>query len=73
MKARQMDHPILRRLPATCGPVDRRFVALLGDDRADKASGGRFIGEYVDNPGPSLEFAIEPPQRICAVQLTPEA
>ena len=53
------------------GALHGPFVVLLEQNSADQASDGILIGEDADNVGAALDFAVEPFQRVGAVDLGP--
>jgi len=53
------------------GALDGPFIVLLEQDGADQAGDGVLIGEDADDLGAPLDLAVEPFQRIGAVDFQP--
>ena len=50
-------------------PLDCPFIVLFEEDGADQPGDGSFIGEDADDVGAPFDFAVEPFDRIVAVDL----
>ena len=50
-------------------PLNRPFIVLFGEDGADEAGDGGFVGKDADDVGAALDLAVETLQRIGGVQL----
>jgi hypothetical protein len=49
--------------------LDRPFVVLFEQDRADETNDGIFVGEYANHLGAPLDLAIDTFERIGGVEL----
>ena len=59
------------RLQAHVAALDGPLVVLLQQPGADEAHDGRLVGEYTHHVGVALDLAVEPLERVVAVDLRP--